>query len=119
MPPKRTASAAAEDFDSLKARSPMHGSRSPDRSQVAELKDECTKRGLDTDGKKADLVKRLKDHESGAGKKAPGLTRPLACFLAKPRSCPRCCRARARGWFVGSLGDCMLTCGSPCQARPW
>ena len=39
-------------------------------SQIADLKDECTKRSLATDGKKADLVQRLQDHEAGAGKKA-------------------------------------------------
>jgi poly [ADP-ribose] polymerase 2/3/4 len=38
--------------------------------QVDQLKSECTSRGLDTTGRKADLISRLKAHETGAGKKA-------------------------------------------------
>ncbi len=34
-----------------------------------QLKSECTSRGLDTTGKKADLVSRLKAHEDGNAKK--------------------------------------------------
>ena len=60
MPPKRkaasnTASAAATtDFSKLK---------------VADLKAECTKRGLDASGKKQDLVDRLEKDEAAGGKK--------------------------------------------------
>ncbi len=60
MPPKRKAASKAvnnaTDVDFSKLR-------------VAELKAECTKRGLDASGKKQDLIDRLEQHEAAGGKK--------------------------------------------------
>ena len=50
MPPKKRAATANLD---------------PSKLKVAELKEELEKRGLDTSGKKADLVSRLEDALSG------------------------------------------------------
>ena len=56
MPPKKRqaagATAAAASID-------------PSKLKVAELKEELEKRGLDTSGKKAELVSRLEDALSG------------------------------------------------------
>lgn len=60
MPPKRKGAAATatptdgKDFSKLK---------------VAELRDECTQHGLDSSGKKADLVHRLEEYEKNNGSK--------------------------------------------------
>lgn len=56
MPPKKRQAAGAT------AATP---SIDPSKLKVAELRDELEKRGLDTSGKKAELVSRLEDALSG------------------------------------------------------
>ena len=55
MPPKKRQAASATAATSI----------DPSKLKVAELKEELEKRGLDTSGKKAELVSRLEDALSG------------------------------------------------------
>lgn len=66
--------------------------------QVDQLKSECTQRGLDTVGKKADLIARLKAHEAGAGKKAKAAAAPATDVrVSLPLFSFRSSRAFAKG----------------------
>ena len=58
MPPKKRQAASGST-------STAAASIDPSKLKVAELKEELEKRGLDTSGKKAELVSRLEDALSG------------------------------------------------------
>jgi hypothetical protein len=58
-----------------------------DRLKVADLKEECNKRGLDVSGKKKDLVERLKEHALNAQKIAiVKASIAQVCRVGKPKA---------------------------------